>query len=82
MAWLIREFGWFGVDWNIIKHTAVALTYHHRLKNAGHPVRSAIHKLRYPMEDLLNRVIEDSVKGSPTPPDFEGPQIADDTKLG
>jgi hypothetical protein len=36
-------------------HTLKTITYDHKLKRIGHPVRSAIHKLGYPLDNSLNQ---------------------------
>jgi hypothetical protein len=38
------------------------VTYDHRLKRTGHPVRSAIHKLQVPLAITLNRANRHSVE--------------------
>jgi hypothetical protein len=41
--------------WYLCYSVRVTFTYDHRLKRIGHPVRSAIHKLAYPLDNSLNR---------------------------
>ena len=45
--------------------TGITFTYDHRLKRIGHPVRSAIHKLAYPLANSLNRANRHSVELQP-----------------
>jgi hypothetical protein len=40
-------------------------TYDHRLKRIGHPVRSTIHKLAYPVDNSLNRANRHSAESGP-----------------
>jgi hypothetical protein len=49
----------------ICHHTRRTITYDHRLKRIGHPVRSAIHKLVIQWIDALNRANRHSVESEP-----------------
>jgi hypothetical protein len=41
---------------------SITVTYDHRLKRTGHPVRSAIHKLQDHLDNSLNRANRHSVE--------------------
>jgi hypothetical protein len=49
----------------ILRHTQRTVTYDHRLKRIGHPVRYATHKLVIHLLITLNRANRNSVESEP-----------------